>query len=158
MGRVLFVLQTNFNISINSHRPFLPSFRFLITTPPAISSGVRLHTSCAGVHRAEMQQEAAFEAVMLPYARGARVFKHCADRSKSSASQGKVRCACNSLTLRSWLMPAQLHRVVNSHAFQFPDPRLIQYDCGMLLLSPFNQFTKSDLPLIVRIPVLVALL
>ncbi|VDO08469.1 unnamed protein product, partial [Rodentolepis nana] len=49
----------------------------------------------------------------------------------SSAAVGKIHCSCRNLTFRSWLMPAQLHRVGNSHAFQFPDPRLIQYDCEL---------------------------
>ena len=119
-----------------------------------VSSGVRLHTSCASVHRAEMQQEATFEAIMLPYIRAAGVFNHCVDTGghkksaeSSAALQGKKRCACHNLTLRSWLMPAQLHRVVNSHAFQFPDPRLIQYDCGKLhffaILSPTRGCVSS---------------
>lgn len=114
---------------------------FLLTTPPAISSAVRLHTSCAAVHRIEMQQEAQVEAALKPYLDSAGLFKHCAATagptpvSKKSAivpasGGGKIRCPCQTLTFRSWLMPAQLHRVANSHAFQFPDPRLIQYDCG----------------------------
>ncbi|CDI98275.1 helicase [Echinococcus multilocularis] len=105
--------------------------KFLITTPSAISSGVRLHTSCASVHRIEMQQEAVFEGILQPFLEAARVFKHCIVHKKNSTLV-KVHCACDSLTFRSWLMPAQLYRVCNSHLFQFPDPRLIQYDCGKL--------------------------
>ncbi|VDM31077.1 unnamed protein product [Hydatigera taeniaeformis] len=105
--------------------------KFLITTPSAISSGVRLHTSCADVHRTEMQQEKVVEDILQPFLEAARVFKHCSVQRRSSTLV-KLHCACNSLTFRSWLMPAQLHRVCNSHLFQFPDPRLIQYDCGKL--------------------------
>nr|CDS31584.1 helicase [Hymenolepis microstoma] len=114
---------------------------FLITTPPAISSGVRLHTSCAAVHRTEMQQASFVEATLKPYLDSAGLFKHCTVTTTPStnkksvtttAAVSKIRCSCRNLTFRSWLMPAQLHRVGNSHAFQFPDPRLIQYDCGKL--------------------------
>ncbi|KAM3172762.1 hypothetical protein ACTXT7_013874 [Hymenolepis weldensis] len=114
---------------------------FLITTPPAISSGVRLHTSCAAVHRIEMQQESLVKAILKSYLEAAGLFKHCATittlatnkkSTTTAAAVSKVRCSCRHLTFRSWLMPAQLHRVSNSHAFQFPDPRLIQYDCGKL--------------------------
>lgn len=111
------------------------SSRFLITTPPAISSGVRLHTSNAAAHRTEMQQESLVGAILKPYLEAAGVFKHCppnagVKKSSTTAITNKIRCPCRSFTFRSWLMPTQLHRLSNSHAFQFPDPRLIQYDCG----------------------------
>ncbi|KAL5108649.1 Helicase domino [Taenia crassiceps] len=105
--------------------------KFLITTPSAISSGVSLHTSCASIHRIEMQQEKVFEDILQPFLEAARVFKHCTMYKKNPA-MSKIHCACDNLTFRSWVMPDQLHRVCNSHLFQFPDPRLIQYDCGKL--------------------------
>ncbi|VEL23433.1 unnamed protein product, partial [Protopolystoma xenopodis] len=36
------------------------------------------------------------------------------------------------ISINAWLMPAQLHSIINKCRFQFPDPRLIQYDCGTL--------------------------
>lgn len=79
------------------------------------------------------------KAILKSYLDAAGLFKHCAatttlatnkKSTTTAAAVSKVRCSCRNLTFRSWLMPAQLHRVSNSHAFQFPDPRLIQYDCG----------------------------
>uniref|UniRef100_A0A5K3FAE4 Helicase C-terminal domain-containing protein n=2 Tax=Mesocestoides corti TaxID=53468 RepID=A0A5K3FAE4_MESCO len=109
--------------------------KFLITTPSAVSSGIRLHVSCPRVHRCETQQEAVFESLLRPFLDSAGVFSHCSKTSsvhRKATVPAKTRCPCTSLTFRSWLMPAQLHQVSNSHCFQFPDPRLIQYDCGKL--------------------------
>ncbi|VDQ05837.1 unnamed protein product [Trichobilharzia regenti] len=36
------------------------------------------------------------------------------------------------LSPQIWLMPSKLHQLVMSCRIQFPDPRLIQYDCGKL--------------------------
>lgn len=80
-----------------------------------------------------MQQEKAFEDVLQPFLEAARVFKHCT-LYKKNPTMTRIHCACDSLTFRSWLMPDQLYQVCNSHSFQFPDPRLIQYDCGELLV------------------------
>ncbi|XP_018648130.1 putative helicase [Schistosoma mansoni] len=52
-----------------------------------------------------------------------------------NSSEYHERKTFNRLTTWSpqmWLMPSKLHQLVMSCRIQFPDPRLIQYDCGKL--------------------------
>ncbi|BHF71983.1 protein antigen binding [Sparganum proliferum] len=107
--------------------------RFLISIPTAISVGAQVNASCAVLQHCESQQSDAIACVVNSFLVSAGLFSHCQPvKAHQSESRTTSACPCRSLTLRSWLLPPQLYQIANSQYFQFPDPRLIQYDCGKL--------------------------
>uniref|UniRef100_A0A0X3NT99 Helicase domino n=1 Tax=Schistocephalus solidus TaxID=70667 RepID=A0A0X3NT99_SCHSO len=107
--------------------------KFLITIPTAISVGVHLNASSAIYQHCVSQQDDAIACIVNSFLVSAGLFNHCQPvKAHQPDNRAAAACPCRSLTLRSWLLPAQLYQIANSQCFQFPDPRLIQYDCGKL--------------------------
>ncbi|VDN26593.1 unnamed protein product, partial [Dibothriocephalus latus] len=107
--------------------------RFLMTIPTAVSAGAQLNASSAVLQHCQSQQDEAIGCVVNSYLVSAGLFNHCQPvKVHAPEHRTAAACPCRSLTLRSWIFPAQLYQIANSQCFQFPDPRLIQYDCGKL--------------------------
>uniref|UniRef100_A0A183AH75 Helicase ATP-binding domain-containing protein n=1 Tax=Echinostoma caproni TaxID=27848 RepID=A0A183AH75_9TREM len=112
---------------VNISHPFL----VFASSPNAVSSGFHINVSSARYQSQKSQQEERLtgflQAECLP--------KVCIQQDLSvhreSNSKGSL---LNQIPLspQAWLLPVQLHRIATACRIQFPDPRLIQYDCGKL--------------------------
>ncbi|CAH8472299.1 unnamed protein product [Schistosoma bovis] len=103
--------------------------RFVFVVPAVISSGFTLQVSNHALEHQLINQEIRIRDMLLS--------SGCLHPSffPMNSSEYHERKTLNRLTTWSpqmWLMPSKLHQLVMSCRIQFPDPRLIQYDCGKL--------------------------
>ncbi|KAF8569642.1 hypothetical protein P879_00459 [Paragonimus westermani] len=111
--------------------------RFACIVPAVISSGFSVRTSCP-----QYQSQLLGQADRLNMLLQADCLPPVCQTMNVSLSSDSVRGRSNKGNLSSmgfvplsplaWLMPVQLHRIATACHIQFPDPRLIQYDCGKL--------------------------
>ncbi|KAF7256965.1 hypothetical protein EG68_06353 [Paragonimus skrjabini miyazakii] len=109
--------------------------KFACIVPAVISSGFSVHTSCP-----QYQSQSLGQADRLNLLLQADCLPPVCQPVNVSLSSDSLRGRSNKANLSdfvplsplAWLMPVQLHRIASACHIQFPDPRLIQYDCGKL--------------------------
>ncbi|THD22460.1 Helicase domino [Fasciola hepatica] len=105
--------------------------RFVFFVPAAISSGFRISLSSARYQSQWNQQEER----LTRFLQSECLPPVCVPQELwASRSVGGTRAPFDHVPLSpiAWLLPVQLHRISTACRIQFPDPRLIQYDCGKL--------------------------
>ncbi|CAH8441587.1 unnamed protein product [Heterobilharzia americana] len=101
--------------------------RFVFVVPAVISSGFMLQVSSHALEHQVINQESRIRDMLL--------ISGCLPPACLPENSCEYRRSTNRLPPLSpqiWLMPSKLHQLVMSCRIQFPDPRLIQYDCGKL--------------------------
>ncbi|CAH8828941.1 unnamed protein product [Trichobilharzia szidati] len=101
--------------------------RFVFVVPAVISSGFMLQVSSHALEHQVVNQESRIRDMLLN--------SGCLPSSCFPVNSFDYQKSANRLPPLSpqiWLMPSKLHQLVMSCRIQFPDPRLIQYDCGKL--------------------------
>ncbi|KAH8853060.1 Helicase domino [Schistosoma japonicum] len=127
--------------STNSRRTYWPqlsrSLREMLRSPcdylndllPAvISSGFTLQVSNHALEHQFKSQETRIRDMLLI----SGCLPSCFPVNSSDHHDRKSSNRLPSWSPQMWLMPSKLHQLVMSCRIQFPDPRLIQYDCGKL--------------------------
>ncbi|CAH8669868.1 unnamed protein product [Dicrocoelium dendriticum] len=102
--------------------------RFSFVVPLVISSGFTPHTSCPKYRSQLVGQSQRIYSLLASSCLPAV----CLPSSGSDTPTSRGTRNTLPLSPLSWLMPVQLHRIATACRIQFPDSRLIQYDCGKL--------------------------
>ncbi|KAK4472694.1 hypothetical protein MN116_003923 [Schistosoma mekongi] len=102
--------------------------RFVFVVPAVISSGFTLQVSNHALEHQFMSQETRIRDMLLT----SGCLPSCFPVNSSDNRDRNFSNRLPSWSPQMWLMPSKLHQLVMSCRIQFPDPRLIQYDCGKL--------------------------
>ncbi|OON13340.1 protein, SNF2 family [Opisthorchis viverrini] len=105
--------------------------RFAFAVPAVISSGFAPYSSCPKyqgqlLREADRLQELLIEECLPSVCKAVSQIKNPPRATRNPRIDSIPPSAL------AWLRPVQLHRIATACRIQFPDPRLIQYDCGKL--------------------------
>ncbi|CAH8442374.1 unnamed protein product [Schistosoma turkestanicum] len=103
--------------------------RFVFVVPAVISSGFTLQVSYHALEHQVFNQEIRIRDMLLT---SGCLHPSCFPVNSFEFHDRKTLDRSIPWSPQMWLMPSKLHQLVMSCRIQFPDPRLIQYDCGKL--------------------------
>ncbi|KAL3312937.1 hypothetical protein Ciccas_008468, partial [Cichlidogyrus casuarinus] len=113
-------------------------YNFNFYVPPVLSRKISLEACSSHVVRETANAETRLMELLRPMLPSVCISNELAQREQKMTKfqyrlpQSSICPVPYALSLKAWLMPAPVHDISNCRNFSFPDPRLIQYDCGKL--------------------------